>query len=107
MWRAASLRPLQQWGRCLLESKGTKRAKVAVARKIAILLHSLWLFVPFDQATGVDLPATASLSNPTGRLRAGLRLDILFRLRKTVTRRAKRSIQAKTSTGPSSKFVTG
>jgi transposase len=35
--------PLQQWGRCLLESKGTKRAKVAVARKIAILLHSLWL----------------------------------------------------------------
>jgi transposase len=34
---------LQTWGRGILESKGTKRAKVAVARKLAILLHSLWL----------------------------------------------------------------
>ncbi len=34
---------LQTWGRGILESKGTKRAKVAVARKLAILLPSLWL----------------------------------------------------------------
>lgn len=34
---------LQQWGRKLAETKGAKRARVAVARKLAALLHSLWL----------------------------------------------------------------
>ena len=34
---------LQTWGRKLAESKGPKRAKVAVARKLAALLHRLWL----------------------------------------------------------------
>lgn len=34
---------LQQWGRKLAEAKGAKRARVAVARKLAALLHSLWL----------------------------------------------------------------
>jgi hypothetical protein len=34
---------LQIWGRKLAEAKGPKRAKVAVARKLATLLHSLWL----------------------------------------------------------------
>lgn len=34
---------LQQWGRKMAEAKGSKRAKVAVARKLAALLHSLWL----------------------------------------------------------------
>ncbi|EXS69453.1 MULTISPECIES: IS110 family transposase [unclassified Sphingobium] len=34
---------LQRWGRKLAEVKGPKRARVAVARKLAILLHSLWL----------------------------------------------------------------
>jgi transposase len=27
----------------MAEAKGSKRAKVAVARKLAVLLHSLWL----------------------------------------------------------------
>jgi len=33
---------LQTWGRKLAESKGHKRARVAVARKLAALLHTLW-----------------------------------------------------------------
>lgn len=34
---------LQSWGKKIAEAKGPKRAKVAVARKLATLLHSLWL----------------------------------------------------------------
>jgi transposase len=33
---------LQTWGKALVETKGPKRARVAVARKLAILLHRLW-----------------------------------------------------------------
>ena len=33
---------LQTWGRKLAETKGPKRARVAVARKLAVLLLSLW-----------------------------------------------------------------
>jgi len=33
---------LQTWGRKLAETKGPKRVRVAVARKLAILLHRLW-----------------------------------------------------------------
>jgi transposase len=34
---------LRDWGKRLAETKGTKRARVAVARKLAVLLHRLWL----------------------------------------------------------------
>ncbi len=34
---------LQQWGQRIAEAKGNKRARIAVARKLAVLLHSLWL----------------------------------------------------------------
>ena len=34
---------LQEWGKRIEEAKGSKRARTAVARKLAILLHSLWL----------------------------------------------------------------
>jgi len=34
---------LQTWGRKMAEAKGPKRAKIAVARKLATLLHSIWL----------------------------------------------------------------
>jgi transposase len=34
--------PLQEWGKRLAEAKGPKRARVAVARKLAALLHRLW-----------------------------------------------------------------
>ena len=33
---------LQTWGRTIAASKGPKRARVAVARKLAALLHTLW-----------------------------------------------------------------
>jgi transposase len=33
---------LQTWGKKLAETKGPKRARVAVARKLASLLHRLW-----------------------------------------------------------------
>ncbi len=33
---------LQTWGKRLAEAKGAKRARVAVARKLAVLLHRLW-----------------------------------------------------------------
>ena len=33
---------LRTWGLRLAETKGAKRARVAVARKLAILLHRLW-----------------------------------------------------------------
>ena len=33
---------LQDWGKRLAEAKGPKRARVAVARKLAALLHKLW-----------------------------------------------------------------
>ena len=33
---------LQTWGKRLAQTKGAKRARVAVARKLAILLHRLW-----------------------------------------------------------------
>lgn len=33
---------LRTWGKRLVETKGPKRARVAVARKLAILLHQLW-----------------------------------------------------------------
>lgn len=34
---------LQTWGKRIAQAKGPKRARVAVARKLAILLHRLWL----------------------------------------------------------------
>ncbi|ESQ90197.1 hypothetical protein ABAC460_10630 [Asticcacaulis sp. AC460] len=34
---------LQTWGKALAATKGAKRARVAVARKLAALLHKLWL----------------------------------------------------------------
>lgn len=34
---------LKDWGLSLVETKGAKRARTAVARKLAVLLHSLWL----------------------------------------------------------------
>jgi transposase len=33
---------LRTWGLELAKAKGPKRARVAVARKLAVLLHTLW-----------------------------------------------------------------
>ena len=34
---------LKIWGQRIAEAKGNKRARIAVARKLAVLLHRLWL----------------------------------------------------------------
>ena len=34
--------PLLEWGKAIAAAKGAKRARVAVARKLAILLLTLW-----------------------------------------------------------------
>jgi len=33
---------LRTWGLALVQAKGAKRARIAVARKLAALLHTLW-----------------------------------------------------------------
>lgn len=33
---------LQEWGLAIAQRSGFKKAKVAVARKLAVLLHRLW-----------------------------------------------------------------
>ncbi|MCF6215266.1 MAG: hypothetical protein L3J58_03730 [Emcibacter sp.] len=35
--------PLKAWGQRLAEQKGAKLARVAGARKLAILMHRLWI----------------------------------------------------------------
>ena len=41
--RAGRFSALKAWGLRLAKSRGIKRAKVAVARKLAVVLHRLWV----------------------------------------------------------------
>ncbi|WP_063800029.1 hypothetical protein [Bradyrhizobium retamae] len=34
--------PLREWGQALSERLGSKRAIIAVARKLAVILHHVW-----------------------------------------------------------------
>jgi transposase len=34
---------LKRWGLAIAKRRGKKRAKVAVARKIAVILHRMWI----------------------------------------------------------------
>jgi transposase len=34
---------LKRWGLAIAKRRGMKRAKVAVARKIAVILHRMWI----------------------------------------------------------------
>ena len=34
--------PLQEWGQRLVKRIGLKKAKVAIARKLAVILHCIW-----------------------------------------------------------------
>ena len=40
--RSAKPSPLQSWGRGLAERIGNKKATMAVARKLAVILHRMW-----------------------------------------------------------------
>lgn len=49
MARCRRSTPLKRWGRGLVERKGYGKARVAVARKLAMLMHRLWITgEPYD-----------------------------------------------------------
>lgn len=51
LYRSKGAHPLKEWGLMLAEKKGMAKAKVAVARKLACLLHAVWVSgVPYDLA---------------------------------------------------------
>lgn len=41
--RTRSMSPLKAWGLHLVRTKGRRRATVAVARKLAVILHRMWI----------------------------------------------------------------
>ena len=43
MTRSTKPSTLKTWGSRLARSKGRKRALVAVARKLAVILHTMWI----------------------------------------------------------------
>jgi len=56
---------LKRWGMDVAKRRGSKRAKVALARKLAVILHRIWV----DGTTGVDHGHKQELDGPTlGRL---------------------------------------
>lgn len=46
---------LQTWGRRLAQSKGHRRAAVAVARKLAVILHRMWITNTEFRLTGLEV----------------------------------------------------
>ena len=49
LYRSKEEHPLKQWGLGLAEKKGMAKAKVAVARKLSCLMHSVWSSgIPYD-----------------------------------------------------------
>lgn len=62
---------LRRWGLRLVGSSGKKRAITAVARKLAVLMHSLWrtgeIYEPFDSRMHWSLPSKQERGpTPTG-----------------------------------------
>jgi len=50
--RSAKWSPLKAWGMKLAKTRGHRRAVIAVARKLAVILHRMWLDdVPFRWST--------------------------------------------------------
>ena len=50
--RTAAWSPLKAWGMRLAKTRGHRRAVIAVARKLAVILHRMWLDdVPFNWGT--------------------------------------------------------
>jgi hypothetical protein len=42
MTRVAAWNPLKAWAMRVAARRGAKRAKVALARKLAVILHAMW-----------------------------------------------------------------
>ena len=52
--RSSKWSPLKAWGMKLAKTRGHRRAVIAVARKLAVILHRMWLDdVPFHWSTEV------------------------------------------------------
>ena len=52
--RSSKWSPLKAWGMKLVKTRGHRRAVIAVARKLAVILHRMWLDdVPFHWSTEV------------------------------------------------------
>ena len=41
--RTTGYSPVKAWGMRLMKTKGRKRALVAVSRKLAVILHRMWV----------------------------------------------------------------
>jgi hypothetical protein len=52
--RSSKWSPLKAWGMKLAKTRGHRRAVIAVSRKLAVILHRMWLDdVPFHWSTEV------------------------------------------------------
>jgi len=70
---------LQRWGRKLAEGKGSERPKVAVARKLAALLHTVWLTETEFRSASVSVARTVSAAR-TGLPVIGRNTTVLYQL---------------------------
>ena len=53
--RAVAFSALKAWGLRIAKANGFKKAKVAVARKLAVVLHAMWKTqTPFRWSNAID-----------------------------------------------------
>ena len=64
--------PLREWGLGIIQRAGLKKAQVAVARKLATMLHAMWTDGTEFEEVGNGL-TSASPGSPNGGLIAGTR----------------------------------
>lgn len=57
--RSAKPSDLQAWGRSLIKRIGKKKATMAVARKLAVILHHMWMTGEPFRWTATPAPAAA------------------------------------------------
>ncbi|MGF6227926.1 hypothetical protein QFZ27_001881 [Inquilinus ginsengisoli] len=60
MKRTAQHSTLRAWGIAIARRRGAKRARVAVARKLAVIMHRIWVSGGrFEPEVGSKVPASA------------------------------------------------
>lgn len=68
---------LKRWGQRLIERKGLAKARVAVARKLAIVLHRMWLTgEPFNAEPATTAATATCAAGPTHRPRQRARRSV-------------------------------
>ena len=58
--RSAKWSSLKAWAMKLAQRRGLKRAKVALARKLAVVLHRMWVDATDFRFGAANVPAAAS-----------------------------------------------